>query len=96
MENNDLKELDFVWIENDQDKEKLKDEGSKHPGAIIFYCGDNEHDLYVGSTKLTDVFNTGDVPDNVPTRTIGGLGASTIGELKKKSISDILLAILRE
>lgn len=96
MENNDKLDLDFVWIENDPEKTKLKAEQESNPGAIIHYCGENEHDLYIGDCRMTDNFNTGTISDSIKTLEVGGLKASTIGELKEKSVSQILLDILRE
>ena len=51
--------------------------------------------LYIGEDKVTDKFNVGGENLNSPTREVGGLNASTIGELKGKSVSEILLDILR-
>lgn len=68
----------------------------EHPGAFIHVNDENGDDvLYIGEDKVTDKFNVGDENLNSPTREVGGLNASTIGELKGKSISEILLDILR-
>ena len=75
---------------------KLKDVQTSHPGAFIHVNDENGDDvLYIGEDKVTDKFNVGDENLNSPTREIGGLNASTIGELKGKSVSEILLDILR-
>lgn len=75
---------------------KLKDVQTSHPGAFIHVNDENGDDvLYIGDDKITDKFNIGDENLNSPTREVGGLNASTIGELKEKSVSEILLDILR-
>lgn len=75
---------------------KLKDVQTSHPGAFIHVNDSNGDDvLYIGEDKVTDKFNVGDENLNSPTREVGGLNASTIGELKEKSVSEILLDILR-
>ena len=68
----------------------------EHPGAFIHVNDSNGDDvLYIGEDRITDKFNVGDENLNSPTREVGGLNASTIGELKGKSVSEILLDILR-
>lgn len=75
---------------------KLKDVQTSHPGAFIHVNDSNGDDiLYIGEDKVTDKFNVGDENVNSPTRKVGGLDASTISELKEKSVSEILLDILR-
>lgn len=75
---------------------KLKDVQTSHPGAFIHVNDENGDDvLYIGDDKITDKFNVGDENLNSPTREVGGLNASTIGKLKGKSVSEILLDILR-
>ena len=75
---------------------KLTNVQKDYPGAFIHVNDVNGDDiLYIGEDKVTDKFNVGDENLNSPTREVGGLNASTIGELKGKSISEILLDILR-
>ena len=75
---------------------KLTNVQKEHPGAFIHVNDENGDDvLYIGEDKVTDKFNIGDENVNSPTRKVGGLDASTIGELKEKSVSEILLNILR-
>lgn len=75
---------------------KLTNVQEEHPGAFIHVNDENGDDvLYIGEDKVTDKFNIGDENVNSPTRKVGGLDASTIGELKEKSVSEILLDILR-
>ena len=76
---------------------KLKDVQTKHHGAFIHVNDENGDDvLYIGEDKITDKFNVGGEKLNSPTRKVGGLDASTIGELKEKSVSEILLDILKD
>lgn len=73
---------------------KLKDVQTSHPGAFIHVNDSNGDDvLYIGEDKITDKFNVGG--KDFPTRKVGGLNESTIGDLKEKSISEILLDILK-
>ena len=75
---------------------KLTNVQEEHPGAFIHVNDENGDDvLYIGEDKVTDKFNIGDENVNSPTRKVGGLDASTIGELKEKSVSEILLDILK-
>ena len=75
---------------------KLTNVQEEHPGAFIHVNDENGDDvLYIGEDKITDKFNVGGKDLNSPTRKVGGLDASTIGELKEKSVSEILLDILR-
>lgn len=75
---------------------KLENVQTTHPGAFIHVNDSNGDDvLYIGEDKVTDKFNVGDEDLNSPTRKVGGLGASTIGALKEKSVSELLLDILR-
>lgn len=75
---------------------KLTNVQEEHPGAFIHVNDENGDDtLYIGEDQVTDKFNVGDSNLNSPTRKIGGLNASTIGQLKEKSMSEILLDILK-
>ena len=75
---------------------KLTNVQKDYPGAFIHVNDENGDDvLYIGEDKITDKFNIGDENVNSPTRKVGGLDASTIGDLKEKSVSEILLDILR-
>ncbi len=75
---------------------KLTNVQEEHPGAFIHVNDENGDDtLYIGEDQVTDKFNVGESNLNSPTRKIGGLNASTVGQLKEKSMSEILLDILR-
>ena len=89
-----LNNTPVVFIETTSTK--LTNVQEKCPGAFIHVNDENGDDvLYIGEDKVTDKFNVGDEDLNSPTREVGGLDASTIGELKEKSVSEILLDILR-
>ena len=71
-----------------------------YPDTVIYTHDDNgDNQLYIGEEQLTDKFNVGDTPDNTPIRKLGGLSllsdVSTIGDLKQKSISEIILDMVR-
>ena len=69
---------------------------ASHPGAFIHVNDANGDDqLYIGDDQVTDKFNVGDSSSSTPTRKVGGLNASTIGTLKNKTVSEILMDILR-
>ena len=75
---------------------KLTTVQESHPGAFIHVNDENGDDkLYIGEDQVTDKFNVGDTPNSTPTRKVGGLTASTIGQLKQKSISEIILDMVR-
>lgn len=62
--------------------------------------GDNKivnDNLYIGPDQITDNFIIGESDINTPTRAIGSLGATTIGDLKKskKTVSQILIDMLK-
>lgn len=75
---------------------KLTNVQEEYPGAFIHVNDENGDDtLYIGEDQVTDKLNVGNSNLNSPTRKIGGLNASTVGQLKEKSMSEILLDILR-
>ena len=57
--------------------------------------GTTDERLYIGEEMITDRLNVGDANLNSPTRKVGGLEASTIGALNQKSISQIILEMVR-
>lgn len=72
-------DVDFLVTDN---FEGIDFDGSDAPyGAIIHECGDNNN-LYIGDCRVTDNFNVGDKDDTLKTIKVGGLDASTIGELR--------------
>ena len=92
VKSNNVTPVEFI----ETSSTKLEDVQTSHPGAFIHVNDENGDDvLYIGEDKITDKFNVGDEDLDSPTRKVGGLNASTIGELKGKSVSEILLDILR-
>ena len=90
VKSNNVTPVEFI----ETSSTKLKDVQTKHHGAFIHVNDENGDDvLYIGEDKVTDKFNVGG--KDFPTRKVGGLDASTIGDLKEKSVSEILLDILK-
>lgn len=85
-----MENVDFIKT----DSSKLSKVQEKYPGAIIHVHDQNKDDLYIGNCKMTDNFNVGDISDNANTISVGGLGETTIGELKNKSMSQIIMDIV--
>lgn len=90
MANNNEIPVDFIKTNSS----KLSDVQKEYPGAIIHVHDQNKDDLYIGNCKMTDNFNVGDISDNANTISVGGLGETTIGELKNKSMSQIIMDIV--
>lgn len=90
MANNNEIPVDFIKT----DSSKLSKVQEKYRGAIIHVHDQNKDDLYIGNCKMTDNFNVGDISDNANTISVGGLGETTIGELKNKSMSQIIMDIV--
>lgn len=90
MANNNEIPVDFIKTNSS----KLSDVQKKYRGAIIHVHDQNKDDLYIGNCKMTDNFNVGDISDNANTISVGGLGETTIGELKNKSMSQIIMDIV--
>ena len=90
MANNNEIPVDFIKT----DSSKLSDVQKEYPGAIIHVHDQNKDDLYIGDCKMTDNFNVGEISDDANTISVGGLKASTLGELKNKSMSQIIMDIV--
>lgn len=90
MANNNEIPVDFIKT----DSSKLSKVQEEYPGAIIHVHDQNKDDLYIGNCKMTDNFNVGEINDDANTIAVGGLEESTIGELKNKSISQIIMDIV--
>lgn len=90
MANNNEIPVDFIKT----DSSKLSDVQKEYPGAIIHVHDQNKDDLYIGNCKMTDNFNVGEINDDANTIAVGGLKASTLGELKNKSMSQIIMDIV--
>ena len=85
------KDIDF-FVTNDFSQETYD---SSKDGAFIYECGENKKNLYIGDNRITDNFNV-TADSTLKTIEVGGLEASTIGDLKNKykSMSDILFQIV--
>lgn len=98
MDTND-KIIEFVKTTSD----KLDTAQDQYPYSFIHIHdergeGENavaDDNLYIGEDRITDNFNIGELDTNTPTRALGSLQPSTIGELKKKSVSQILIDMLK-
>ena len=76
------------------DSSKLSKVQEEYPGAIIHVHDTNKDDLYIGNCKMTDNFNVGEISDDANTISVGGLKASKLGDLKDKSMSQIIMDIV--
>lgn len=90
MANNNEIPVDFIKT----DSSKLSDVQKDYPGAIIHVHDTNKDDLYIGNCKMTDNFNVGEINDDANTIAVGGLKASKLGDLKDKSMSQIIMDIV--
>lgn len=75
------------------------EETQKQEGAIIHYHNEKdntvlEDNLYIGSCRITDNFNAGEMDDDLETIECGGLKPTTIGDLRKRSLSDIVMEMV--
>ena len=84
-------DIDFIITEN---VENLFGENEISDGAIIHECSDGKNNLYIGDCRVTDNFNVGNMDDNIQTMKVGGLEPTTIAELKKKSMSQIIIDMI--
>ena len=78
---------------------KLSDvQSEEHSGAFIHVHDGSDSDtddiLYIGKDRITDKLNVGKKDLNTVTNRFGGLEKSTIGDLRKKTISEIILDIV--
>ena len=101
MANDSDKIIEFVETTSEKLDDALEYEGGKYKYSFIHTHDVNENNgttddrLYIGEDQITDKFNIGNSNLSDPTRKVGGLDASTIGELKDRKISEILMDILR-
>jgi len=92
--------IEFVKTTSEKLDYVLEKDGGKYTKSFIHTHDVNENEtaddqLYIGPDRLTDKFNVGNSNLSDPTRKVGGLDASTIGQLKDRKISEILMDILR-
>lgn len=73
---------------------KLEGVKTDYPDAVLIHVHDengNRDELYAGGELVTDKFNIGDMDESIQTEKLGGLESSTLGELKNKGISQIIM-----
>lgn len=70
---------------------KLEEVQGDYPNSFIHVHDGNDDNLYIGEDRITDNLNIGDLDTSIATQAVGGLKPSTIGKLKQKSVSEILL-----
>lgn len=87
------------FIETNSNKLDTVLSNPEYTGAFIHIHDEGDSDcddmLYIGRDRVTDNLNTRGEELSTPTRKIGGLGESTIGDLKKKSISEIIIDMVK-
>lgn len=79
---------------------KLERVANDYPCSFIHTHDVNDNDttddrLYIGDEMITDRLNVGNVNLDNPTRKVGGLEAMTVGQLNQKSISQIILEMVK-
>ena len=90
------KTIKFVKTNSDKLSEVQNNDEYKYSIIHVHDEGDSEADdtLYIGKDRVTDKLNVGDRNVDTHTNAVGGLEASTIGGLRKKTVSEILLDIV--
>ena len=76
---------------------KLEDVKETYPESLFIHTHDENGDdnLYIGDDRVTDNLNIGDTPLTVPTVGIGSLQTSNISDLKDRSISEIIIDMVK-
>lgn len=75
--------------------DKLNDTKTEYPNSFIHFHNEGKEDnLYIGDCRITDNFNIRNVPDKANTMGVGGLDPTTIGALKDKSLSEIVMQMI--
>lgn len=78
--------------------EKLESEnvGVDYPNSFIHTHSVNGDDqLYIGEERITDNLNIGNTSPSMSTRKLGGLAESTIGQLQQRTLSEIVIDMLK-
>lgn len=99
---NDKKNIEFIRTTTSKLPGVITMEDSRYSESIIhthdeYGDGDDkvvDDNLYIGGERITDNFNIGETDPSGVTRRVGGLDPSTFGELKTRSLSEILIGIL--
>lgn len=95
-ENSKNTDINFYEVHSDTGLETLKKYPDYESSFIHLHKvnEDKEDNLYIGDCRMTDNFNTRNVPDKAKTISLGGLDESTISQLKSKTLSEILMQII--
>lgn len=87
---------EIKFIKTTPEKMESRNVGGDYPNSFIHTHGSNGDDqLYIGTERITDNLNIGDTNPSMATRKIGGLEASTIGQLQQRSLSEIIIDMLK-
>ena len=95
------KNIEFVKTTSSKLDDVLEMENGRFQKSFIHTHDESENhtvddQLYIGEDRITDNFNIGNLDPGTRTRSLGGLAVSTIGQLKEKTISQILIDILSD
>ena len=95
-ENNENKYINFYEVHSDTGLDSIKNNPDYESSFIHLHKvnEDKEDNLYIGDCRMTDNFNTRNVPDKAKTMKVGGLEPTTIEELKRMSLSEIVMQIV--
>lgn len=87
----EINDIDFIKTTTS----KLGGVVSDYPSSFIHVHDSNGDDqLYIGESRVTDNFNIGDMDVNTKTNKVGGLESTTLGSLKDKSMSQIIMNMI--
>lgn len=85
--------INFYKVHSDTGLDSIKN-NPDYESSFIHLHKKNEENLYIGECRMTDNFNTRNVPDKAKTMEVGGLKPTTIEELKNMSLSEIVMQIV--
>ena len=89
-----MEEKYVEFIKTDKESNGLETIKGDHPYGIIFVKSQSEGNIYIGSDRITDNYNSA-VADNSITNSVGGMTSGiNASDLKGKSVSEILDIIL--
>ena len=80
-ENSKNTDINFYEVHSDTGLDSIKN-NPDYESSFIHLHKKNEENLYIGECRMTDNFNTRNVPDKAKTMEVGGLKPTTIEELK--------------
>lgn len=95
-ENSKNTDINFYEVHSDTGLDSIKNNPDYESSFIHLHKvnEDKEDNLYIGDCRMTDNFNTRNVPDKAKTMQVGGLEPTTIEELKRMSLSEIVMQIV--